>query len=153
MTWQQTWWFLFNCGQIDMDWDIEWTVVNFCLWGRVMRLRPRILGSTSFVDSKTTATMKNIGMFLQPDFFFPLSQRLSWTLDSLPSATIKNPEPLSCLRWRHKTLKNARCPVGHRSSKHNSFCHSFEVFDRLGGLLSLWVFFPSLLLKGSSVYL
>ena len=129
--WKQTLVVLFHCGQIRMDWEIQLTVfINFCLWGRVVRLRPRILGPTPFVALKKK---KNLAYYTNQIFFLCL-KRLSWTLDSSPSATIKNSENLSCLRWCHKTLKNAHCWVGHRSSKHSSFCQLFRVFDRLGGL-------------------
>lgn len=83
--WKQTW-VLFNCGQIDMDWEIRWTIfINFCLWSRVTRLRLRILGPTLFVafknrkkkKTKTTKkqNQKNLGIFHQPDFFSFVSKK------------------------------------------------------------------------------
>lgn len=160
--WKQTLVVLLNCGQIGMDREIQWPVFNnFCSWARIMRLRPGILGPTSFGALKTRTKNENTKpkpWHITPPRFFSLSQRrLSWTADSWPSATITNSENLSCPRWCHKTLKNAHCWVGHRSSKHNSSCQLFRVFDRLGGLFSSaaasFFFFSSNLLKGGSVYL
>lgn len=88
------WCLLSHCGPTGMDWEIQLTVfINFCLWGGVMRVRPRILGPTPFAALKRKQTWH----ISSTRFFFPFVSReaplKARSLTQCNNQKLRNPQP------------------------------------------------------------